>query len=229
MTKIKTGPRDKPINKILAVYKPKGPTSNEVLDKIKKILGLRKRVGHAGTLDPLAKGVLVVGIGKKATKQLKDVVVSEKEYVAAIRLGMESATDDAEGEKKKIEASKIPSLQEIKEMVKKFEGKIFQVPPVYSAVKVEGQEAYKLARRGKLVSLKPRKVEIKRIEILKYKWPFLELKVVTGPGVYIRSLAKDIGRKLKTGGYLYELERTRVGKFTKEKALKLSQLEKEFC
>ena len=200
---------------IFAVYKPKGPTSHDIINKLRRETGVKK-IGHAGTLDPLASGVLVVGVGREATKQLGAIVKKEKEYLAKIRLGMTSTTDDEEGVKTEIKiVGKIPTLGEIKKAVAKFQGEILQTPPVYSAVKVKGQEAYKLARKGQTPELKPRKALIKEIEILKYQWPFLEIRVVTGPGVYIRALAQDIGQELKVGGYLAELERTRVGDFTK--------------
>lgn len=215
------------MDKILAIYKPKGFSSNQILQEIKKISG-EKKIGHAGTLDPLARGVLVVGIGRKATKKLKEIVGQEKEYIAKIKLGWESTTDDKEGEKKKTRVLKIPSLEEIKNVLQSFQGKIFQIPPLFSAVKIKGKEAYKLARKGEVFSLKPRKVEIKKIRILNYKWPYLKIKVVTGPGVYIRALARDLGRKLGTGGYLAELERIRVGNFSKEKTFKISQLKMKF-
>ena len=213
------------INKhLFAIYKPKGRTSNDIVNEVKKITGIKK-VGHAGTLDPLATGILVVGVGREATKKLKDIVKDEKEYLTTIRLGVESTTDDEEGRKTEITPKKIPAEKEIKKVIVGFEGIISQVPPVFSAVKVKGQEAYKLARKGQKVSLKPKEIEIKKIEILDYKWPFLKLKAITGPGVYIRSLARDIGKKLKTGGYVCELERTRVGDFTKEKAVEVSELQ----
>lgn len=213
------------INKhLFAIYKPKGRTSNDIVNEVKEITGIKK-VGHAGTLDPLATGILVVGVGREATKKLKDIVKDEKEYLTTIRLGVESTTDDEEGGKTEIKPKKIPAEKEIKKVIAEFEGIISQVPPIFSAVKVKGREAYKLARKGQKVSLKPREVEIKKIEILDYKWPFLKLKAITGPGVYIRSIARDIGKKLKTGGYVYELERTRVGDFTKEKAVKVSELQ----
>jgi tRNA pseudouridine55 synthase len=211
------------LDKIISINKPVGPTSNKILTEIKKKLGLKKGVGHAGTLDPLASGVLVVGIGK-ATKKLNEIVKKEKEYATTIRLGMNSTTDDAEGEKEKIKVDNIPSRKNIKETLMMFIGKIYQTPPIYSAVKVQGKEAYKLARRGKDVKLKKRKVEIKDIKLLKYKWPFLELKIITGPGAYIRSLARDIGRELKTGGYVYELQRTRVGGYVLDKSIKVSEI-----
>ncbi len=212
-------------NKILAIYKPKGPTSNDLVQMIKKITN--EKVGHGGTLDPLASGVLVVGIGKEATKKLKEIIKQEKEYITTIKLGVISETDDEEGKKKEVELPfyGIPtSLNEIKKAVKSFVGKIKQIPPLYSAVKIKGKEAYKYARKGQKINLKPREVEIKSIEILDYKWPFLKIKVITGPGVYIRALARDIGEKLKVGGYLADLERIRVGNFTKENSLTLEQI-----
>lgn len=205
---------------IFGIYKPKGPTSHDIVSAIRRMTGV-KRVGHAGTLDPLARGVLVIAVGREATKKLGEVVQKEKEYVADIRLGVESTTDDEEGEKTIWRISKKPTAARIEKVVAKFKGKIKQRPPVFSAIKIKGQRAYKLARALQKVLLKPRTVEIKKIEIMKYRWPFLKLRVVTGPGVYIRSLARDIGGKLKTGGYLADLERTRVGKFNAEDAIRL--------
>jgi len=215
------------MEKILAIYKPKGPSSNQILEEIRKVVGIKK-VGHAGTLDPLARGVLVVAIGRKATKKLAKIFSKEKEYIAKIKLGWQSTTDDQEGKKIKIKVSEIPSVRKIEKILNSFKGKISQIPPSFSAVKVKGKEAYKLAREGKFPLLKARKVEIQAIEILAYQWPYLKLKVVTGPGVYIRALARDIGRKLKTGAYLVELERIRVGNFTKEKTLSIDQIKQIF-
>ncbi len=210
---------------LFAVYKPKGPTSYDIIREIQKISGVRK-VGHAGTLDPLAKGVLVIGIGREFTKKLGEIVGKEKEYLATVKLGWESSTDDAEGGKKIINSSLKPSIKEIKKTAADFQGKIFQVPPIFSAIKIRGKRAYKLARQNQRPLLKPRKVEIKKIEILKYYWPYISLRVITGPGVYIRALARDMGRKLKTGGYLAKLERVRVGKFSKEEAITMDNLKR---
>jgi tRNA pseudouridine55 synthase len=212
--------------KILAIYKEKGKTSNQVLKELKKITKIKK-IGHAGTLDPLAKGVLVVGICREATKKLAKIEKSEKEYLAKIKLGFESETDDEEGKKKKINFKKIPNKKEVKKAILKFEGEIFQTPPRYSAIKIKGEEAYKLARRGIDFKLKPRKVFIKKIELINYKFPFLKIRVISGPGVYIRSLARDIGKELKTGGYLAELERIRIGNFRKENALKIKEIKEK--
>ena len=201
------------MNGIFAIYKPVGPTSHDVIDQLRHKTGIKK-IGHAGTLDPLAKGVLVVAIGREATKKLSGIVKMEKEYMATIRLGEESTTDDAEGVKNKIQVDNPPDIAKLKEVIKKFEGDIKQVPPKYSAIKVGGRKAYQLARRGEPVKLGPRSVFIKSIELLEYHWPELKLRVICGSGVYIRSLARDIGRDLDTGGYIKELERVRVGDYS---------------
>jgi len=209
---------------VFAVYKPRGISSYDVIRRIKKITGI-SRVGHAGTLDPLARGVLVVGIGRDATRLLKNAVLKEKEYVAKIRLGVESSTDDGEGEKTILEIKHFPSRINIEGALLDFHGQIEQVPPAYSAVKISGRRAYKLARKGVTLELKPRKVVIYSIEALNYVWPNVGLRVVTGPGVYVRSIARDLGGKLGVGGYLYDLERVRVGEFTKDNAIPFDKLE----
>lgn len=211
------------INDIIAIYKPAGPSSNAVLERIRRITGVKK-VGHAGTLDPLARGVLVVGIGTEATKKLKNIVTQKKKYCATIRLGISSATDDEEGDKTEYKITRIPSQEEILKVLNQFTGIISQVPPRYSAVKIHGKEAYKRARRGEIFELPPRKVEIKNIQLIDYRWPVLKIKVTAGPGVYIRALARDIGITLGTGGYLIDLERTRVGQFTNERAILLDHI-----
>jgi len=203
---------------IFPVYKPAGLTSHDVIDRLRRKTGIKK-IGHAGTLDPLAKGVLVVAVGRQATKQLGDIVAKEKEYLATVRFGQNSSTDDEEGKKTKIKYHKIPENKDIIKALAKFKGMISQKPPIYSAIKVKGRAAYKYARKGKTLDLKIRKVNIYDIEVLKYRWPDLQLKIICGAGVYIRSIARDLGEVLGVGGYLYELERTRVGDFTKQKAL----------
>ncbi|MFA6364805.1 MAG: tRNA pseudouridine(55) synthase TruB [Candidatus Paceibacterota bacterium] len=203
---------------IFGVWKPKGPSSYDVI-RVLKHMSTEKKIGHAGTLDPLASGILVIAIGREATKQISNEVAKEKEYVASIRLGVTSTTDDREGIKTKNISTKKISRNEIRNAINQFEGKIMQVPPVYSAIKVKGKEAYKRTRAGEKIVMKPREVLIKEIEVLSYRWPYLSIRVVTGPGVYIRSLARDIGVVLGVGGYLSNLIRTRVGTYTKETAL----------
>ncbi|MBU0597614.1 tRNA pseudouridine(55) synthase TruB [Patescibacteria group bacterium] len=212
------------MNKIVAIYKPKGPTSHDIIDQLRKVTGIKK-IGHAGTLDPLASGVLVVGIGREATKKLDQEVKKEKEYLAVVRLGSYSTTDDEEGEKTRIAVRNIPTANDIKKVLRKFIGQINQMPPDYSSVKVNGRPAHRRVRKGEVVKLGPRQVEIKKIQLLKYNWPNLEIRVTTGPGAYIRSLARDIGRELEVGGYLADLERVRVGEFVKDKAKRLNLVE----
>lgn len=204
--------------RIFAVYKPKGPTSHDVVDGVRKLTGV-KTVGHAGTLDPLARGVLVIGVGREATRKLHEVVRAEKEYVADVVFGAESVTDDAEGEKTPVEVAHKPSEEEIRKTLLLFRGEIMQMPPQYSALKIGGRPAYKFARKGRVAPLEARKVLVKEIELLEYEWPHLRLRIVTGAGVYIRSLARDLGRMLKVGGHLSDLERTRVGDFGKDSAM----------
>jgi tRNA pseudouridine55 synthase len=211
---------------IVAINKPIGPTSHDIVNQIRQITGGR-RVGHAGTLDPLASGVLVIGIGK-ATKELGTFMKHEKEYLALIKLGQTSTTDDAEGEKIKMSVHRVPPVAEIQASCNCLQGEIIQVPPIYSAVKVAGREAYKYARSGQIIQMKPRTVTIKHITILKYRWPNLLIEVECGPGVYIRSLARDIGATLKTGGYLAALKRTRVGQFTLDQSLTLEQFKARY-
>lgn len=210
----------KKIKGIVVVYKPKGPTSFDIISKLRKATGIKK-IGHAGTLDPLASGVLVVGIGREATRRLHEVVELEKEYLAVVRFGAESTTDDEGGEKVAVEFIKKPSRAEVEKALVRFSGKIMQLPPNFSAIKIGGVRAYKIARRGEAPKLKKRPVEVKEIKIIKYKWPLFKIKIVSGPGFYVRSLARDLGKKLKVGGYLAALERTRVGQFKKGDAVKL--------
>jgi len=212
---------------IFPIYKPQGPTSFALMAQIKKITGEQK-VGHAGTLDPLAEGILMVGVGRAATKKLSEAVKKEKEYLADIKLGWTSATDDEEGQKvKSLKVRKVHKV-EVENVLKKFIGIIEQVPPIYSAIKIQGQRAYKLARKGEVVALKSRPVEIKSIKIIKYNYPDLRLKVITGPGVYIRALARDIGRDLGVDGYLTGLKRTRVGQFKTTGSISIDKLAKKY-
>ncbi|MBN1359950.1 MAG: tRNA pseudouridine(55) synthase TruB [Sedimentisphaerales bacterium] len=205
---------------IFAVYKDEGMTSHDVVDLVRRHTGQR-RVGHAGTLDPCAKGVLVVGVGRPATRRLSEAAGSEKEYVTRIKLGWRSSTDDREGEKEQVAVSTIPSKQQILDALLGFKGVISQRPPAFSAVKIGGRPAYRFARARKQVDLTPREVEVKEIELLAYDWPFVDVRMVTGPGVYVRAIARDLGEVLNTGGYVEELERTRVGPYTKEMAVRL--------
>lgn len=210
------------MDNVIALYKPKGISSNKFLQEVKKVTGIKK-VGHAGTLDPLAEGVLVVGLGQEGTKELTNIIKNEKEYEGVFKLGEESTTDDEEG-KKTIISKNAVSLAKIKTAIKKFIGDIEQIPPVYSAIKYQGKEAYKWIRQGKTIQLKARPVHIKEIKILKYEPPFLSLRITAGSGVYIRSLARDLGKELGVGAYLFSLKRIRVGEFDLGKTLMIDQL-----
>lgn len=207
---------------ILVVDKPQGWTSHDVVDFIRKRFGFRK-VGHAGTLDPMATGVLVVLIGA-LTKSSNLFSADDKEYEGALTLGAESDTGDADG---KIASSGKPlnfSSCEIEEAFGKFLGEIEQRPPMYSAVKVKGRRLYKLARRGIVVAVDTRKVCIKNIGITDIKLPQVSFKVTCSKGTYIRSLAVDIGKALGCGAYLSRLTRTRSGRFGIDGAVKIDKL-----
>jgi tRNA pseudouridine55 synthase len=214
---------DIPTQGIFAVYKDVGASSHDVVNAVRRCTG-QKRVGHAGTLDPCAKGVLVIGVGRPATRQLGQIVEKEKEYIARVRLGWRSTSDDREGDKEKVPVDVIPSEQQVRQALKAFEGVIRQRPPIFSALKVGGRPAYRLARAKKQIELAPREVLVKEIELLAYVWPFADMRMVTGPGVYVRSVARDLGEALGTGGYVEELERTRVGSYTSEQAIPLAEL-----
>ncbi len=215
---------------IAVFYKPKGWSSYDVIRFLKKELKERK-IGHGGTLDPLAEGVLIIGIGKEGTKKLTDFLKGkEKEYIATIGLGGVSDTYDAEGKITFLEVKELPEEEKIRDCLKKFEGKILQKPPVFSAIKVSGTPAYKLARKGRDVEIQPREVEVLRIELLDYQpqkpESILKVKLLVKSGFYVRSFANDLGKMLKTGGYLKELVRTRVGNFTIQEALTLEDFKK---
>lgn len=215
------------MNGIIAINKPKGMTSHDVVNRVRRITGV-KRVGHGGTLDPLASGVLVVAITREYTKQLDQFVKGKKEYIAEITLGFHSTTDDAEGEKTQIVVEVIPESIVVDKTVKSLIGDIQQTPPNYSSIKISGVPAHRRMRRCENIEMKPRPVKIYDIQTISYQYPTLKLRVETGPGVYIRSLARDIGEKLKTGGFLSDLQRTRVANFTLEDAVTIEEFEASY-
>lgn len=209
--------------KIFAIHKPPGKTSHDVVDAVRRRTGIRK-VGHAGTLDPFARGVLIVGVGREATRQLGRLAKLEKEYIARMKLGWTSTTDDVEGEKQEVQVSQLPSRDEIEAVLKTFQGEITQIPPRYSAIKISGQPAYKRVRNGEEVEIPERTVRIHELDILDYKWPYLTIRTVTSSGTYIRALARDIGAKLNVGAYLETLERTRVGDYSTDTCKQIEDL-----
>lgn len=210
---------------VFAVYKPKGLTSHQLVERVKKLTKADK-VGHAGTLDPLAEGLLIIGVGGKNTKKLHALQKEDKEYLSEVMLGKTSLTGDGEGPISEASSRK-PTIEEIKKVLKAFEGIIDQKPHRFSAIKIRGKKSYQIARKGQEPDLKPRKVLVKKIDLLSYDYPILSIRVVTGPGVYIRSLAEDIGSKLKTGAYLKSLKRTRVGKFKESDLTSLEDFKKQ--
>lgn len=210
------------LNGIIIVYKEAGFTSNDVVAKMRGICR-QKKIGHTGTLDPAATGVLplCLGTGTKLCDMLTD---KDKEYVAELLLGTSTDTQDTTGtilEKKPVTVSH----EEVTSAVLSFLGEYDQIPPMYSALKVGGKKLYELAREGKEIERKARRVEILELEILEIKLPVVKMRVVCTKGTYIRTLCADIGEKLGCGGTMQFLERTRVGRFGKENAHTLSELE----
>ncbi len=193
----------------LAIAKPAGITSHDVIARLRHITRLRA-IGHTGTLDPLATGVLVVCVGK-ATRLASFVEAQEKEYLAGVQLGAVSNTYDSTGIVTTSPDATPIARAEFANVLEKFTGHIQQLPPAFSALKIKGERAYALARRGEPVTLAPREVVISALELVSYKWPHASLRIVCSKGTYIRSLAHDIGATLGCGGLMDSLARTRVG------------------
>lgn len=213
---------------ILLINKPSGWTSFDVVAKIRGVIkretGLKKpKVGHTGTLDPLATGLLVLTIGSYC-KRAQEFSGLDKTYEVTMRLGLTSTTGDEEGEKTVV-SDHVPSHEEVEDVIKEFIGEIQQTPPIYSAIKVDGQRAYKLARAGKEVILQPRAVRIDRIELVEYAYPEIKFIADVSSGTYVRSLVQDIGEKLEAGAYMTDLRRTRVGDFLLENAIKVEEFD----
>lgn len=207
---------------ILVVDKPIGPTSHQIVSIVRRGTGIRK-VGHAGTLDPRASGVLVLCLGQ-ATRLSEYLSTSEKRYLAVIRFGASTRTYDSEGDILQ-ETGNAPKRKDIEEALSEFRGEISQVPPPYSAIKVQGKRAYQLAREGKPPELNARKVIIHELKLLSYKKPDLTLEIECSAGTYIRSIAHDLGEMLSTGAHLAELKRIKAGPFTIDDAIPLPKLE----
>ena len=209
-------------NGIIVIRKEPGFTSHDVVAKMRGICG-QKKIGHTGTLDPAATGVLPVCLGN-ATKLCDMLADKDKEYVAELLLGMETDTQDTTGTVVVEHEVKVTG-QEVQEAVMSFLGEYDQTPPMYSALKVNGKKLYELARAGKEVERKPRKVFIHEIEILEMALPSVRFRVVCSKGTYIRTLCADIGEKLSCGGTMKRLERTRVGTFELKDAVTLEELQ----
>lgn len=203
---------------LLNIRKPPGPTSHDIVELLRRRVGRGVKVGHAGTLDPFAEGVLMICLGP-ATRLADYVQAQPKRYITTVTLGAVSDTDDPTGCVTAVEGAQAPPADRVRGVLKGFLGAIEQVPPAHSAVHVEGRRAYKLARAGKTPALAARTVTVHSIELLAYAYPRVELGVSCGGGTYIRALARDIGAALGCGGYCSALVRTAVGPFTIDQAV----------
>ncbi|HWB39130.1 MAG TPA: tRNA pseudouridine(55) synthase TruB [Candidatus Saccharimonadales bacterium] len=215
---------------ILLVDKAAGWTSFDVVNKIRfqvaKAEGKKPKsvkVGHCGTLDPFATGLLVILVGKENTRKAEQYSKLDKTYEVTMKLGETSTTGDPEGEITTVSDRK-PKIEEIEAALNQFVGDIQQTPPAFSAIKVNGQRAYKLAREGKEVVLEPRKITINRLELVDYNYPEVKFTADVSSGTYIRSLVEDIGKALQTGAYTSALRRTKIGDFSIKDAKSVAQL-----
>lgn len=207
---------------IFLVNKPVKWTSFDVVGKLRNRLKIKK-IGHAGTLDPLASGLLIICAGK-ATRRIEEFMGLEKEYTGVFRLGATTPSHDLETE---ITITGDPTnitLQQIREALKAFSGTFQQLPPMHSAIRVGGRRAYQFARKGKEIALMPREVFVRQFEITRFSTPDVHFRVVCSKGTYIRSLARDLGEALGTGAYLQELCRTRIGKYALTDALEIPEV-----
>jgi tRNA pseudouridine55 synthase len=210
---------------LLNVNKPAGVTSRDVVDRVERLVR-PARTGHAGTLDPLATGVLVICVGQ-ATRLIRFVQRMRKQYRATFLLGCLSESDDVEREVVKIPNAIVPSREILDQVLPQFVGDIQQRPPAHSAIKIAGRRAYKLARKGIDFELEPRTVSIYQIDVIRYEYPELELAIECGSGTYIRALGRDLGAALGTAAVMSALERTAIGRFQVEQAIALDRLSLE--
>lgn len=206
---------------VLLINKPLEWTSFDVVRKIRNQMRIKK-VGHAGTLDPLATGLLILCTGK-FTKRINEFMAQEKEYTGTITLGATTPTYDLESEPQDFKSLEGIDLERVKAAAEKFTGLIAQVPPAHSAIKVNGKRVYELARKGQEVKLEPRNITISEIEITRFELPEIDFRVVCSTGTYIRSLANDLGAALGCGGYLSALCRTRIGAFKLQDSLTMEE------
>lgn len=218
-------PDNKSLFGFLNIYKPVGMTSHDVVSVLRRVTKI-KQIGHTGTLDPFAEGVLPICIGK-ATR-LIEYLQDDKEYLATVQFGAATNTFDLDGEKVFTSDKKV-SRDDIKEGLKSFEGEIFQLPPIFSAIKVKGKKLYEYARKGEEVEIQPRKVVIENIELKNFDEELQQAQILLkcSKGTYIRSIANDLGKNLGCGGYLIKLIRTQAGKFRVENSVQLDGIDVE--
>ena len=208
---------------IILIDKPSGPTSFQIVSKIRKITGVKK-VGHSGTLDPKASGLMIVCTGKK-TKEMDRFINLNKTYTGIIRLGLTSPSMDTETECTELPFPKDLDEKKIFEIRDSFLGEIEQIPPMYSAVKINGKKLYNLARKGKSIVREPRKIIIEKFEIEKIDLPDIHFSITCSKGTFIRVIADDFGKKLNSGGILAELRRTEIGEFRVDEAIRIDQFD----
>jgi tRNA pseudouridine55 synthase len=204
---------------IYLINKPRGRSSFSIVAQVRRFSGIKK-VGHAGTLDPEAEGLLIVLVGKEYTKKSDEFLKLPKTYEFSLKLGETSSTGDMEGDKTKVSTIK-PTKTAIEAVLGQFSGNISQTPPSYSAIKIDGVRAYKRARRGEDVAIEPRKVTISRLDLLNYSYPNVALIADVSSGTYIRSLGEDIGHALKTGAFCTDIKRTQIGQYNLKDAITL--------
>lgn len=218
-------PDNKSLFGFLNIYKPVGMTSHDVVSVLRRVTKI-KQIGHTGTLDPFAEGVLPICIGK-ATR-LIEYLQDDKEYLATVQFGAATNTFDLDGEKVFTSDKKV-SRDDIKEGLKSFEGEILQLPPIFSAIKVKGKKLYEYARKGEEVEIQPRKVVIENIELKNFDEELQQAQILLkcSKGTYIRSIANDLGKNLGCGGYLIKLIRTQAGKFRVENSVQLDRIDVE--
>ena len=217
--------------KILTFNKPIGWSSFDLVKKIRNLLKIKYKfkklkVGHAGTLDPLASGLMIICTGK-FTKKISQIQDQDKTYVADVLFGATTPSFDLETEIDKTYDTKSITLKKIQDNLQEFNGEIEQIPPIYSALKVDGERLYKKARRGEKIIIKSRKVIINSIEIIEAELPRIRLKINCSKGTYIRSIAHDLGKKLNNGAHLISLIRTNIGEFNLESSLSIEDFEKK--
>jgi tRNA pseudouridine55 synthase len=211
--------------KVVLIDKPLRWTSFDVIRKIRNLIRIKK-VGHAGTLDPLATGLLIVCTGK-FTKKINDYMAQEKEYTGTFTLGATTVSYDLEQEPENFKPFEHLTEERVKTATIQFTGEIMQVPPSHSAIQINGKRVYELARQGKEVIIEPRNVTVEEFEISSVELPLVYFRIVCSTGTYIRSLAFDLGKELGCGAYLSSLRRTRIGNFKVEDAMTIEAFEKE--
>ncbi|MDD5606159.1 MAG: tRNA pseudouridine(55) synthase TruB [Patescibacteria group bacterium] len=208
---------------IFLINKPAGITSHDVVDVLRKVTR-EKRIGHAGTLDPIAKGLMIVAIGREFTKQLDKFIKLDKTYLAQATLGQMSTTYDSEGELAHVSLD-VPSATAVKQAIAGLKGRQMQTPPAFSAKKLKGQRAYRLARQGSEVKLEPNEIEVYNSKLVHYDYPVVEFEVHVSSGTYVRTLIHELGQTLGTGAFMSGLTRTAIGEMKLDRAVALGDIQ----